>query len=228
MNIPATRQQQLPATGTRTRAWTGVLRQIWWTSIPVWSIGFLSFVPFLRIALERRRKTDWVIFAAYLGAVIALAAITATRTHGAATVAGGAYILGLMGVATAHTAVTFRPSRTGPRQDANDRAIEAARHRMARRVEALKLARSNPALAWELRIGRPDLPREYDDGGLVDLNHVPAYVLAGHLGLAPDEVKTVVAARDKLGAFTSVEELVAYDALTPERADELRDLMIFR
>jgi DNA uptake protein ComE-like DNA-binding protein len=41
-------------------------------------------------------------------------------------------------------------------------------------------------------------------------------------------VKTVVAARDKLGAFTSVEELVAYDALTPERADELRDLMIFR
>jgi len=211
-----------------------VLRQIWWTSIPVWSIGLLSFVPFLRIALERRRKTDWAVFAAYLGAVVALAAITATRTHGAATVAGGAYVLGLMSVATAHTAVTFRPPRTDPRlsadpwQHANVRAIEAARHRMARRVEALRLARTNPSLAWELRIGRPDLPREYDDGGLVDLNHVPGYVLAGHLGLTVDEVKTVVAARDKLGAFASVEELIAYDALAPERADELRDLMIFR
>ena len=33
-------------------------------------------------------------------------------------------------------------------------------------------------LARELRIGRPDLPRQYDDGGLVDVNNVPVGVLA--------------------------------------------------
>jgi len=57
------------------------------------------------------------------------------RTHGAATVAGGAYVL--MGVAAAHTVVTFRPSRPDPVpsadlwRHADDRAIEVARHRMA-------------------------------------------------------------------------------------------------
>jgi hypothetical protein len=202
--------------------------------VPVWSIGFLSFAPFLRIALERRRKGDWAVFAAYLGAVAALAIITSTGAHGAGAIAGGAYVLGLMGVAAAHTTVAFRPSQStapGPpaesRPPGNEHAIGAARHRIARRKEALKLARSNPALARELRIGRPDLPRDYDDGGLVDLNHVPGYILAGYLGLAPDEVQAVVAARDKLGAFSSADELVAYEALTPERVDELRDLMSF-
>ena len=39
-------------------------------------------------------------------------------------------------------------------------------------------------LAQELKIGRPDLPRDYDDGGLVDVNHVPAAILAARLGLA--------------------------------------------
>ena len=39
-----------------------------------------------------------------------------------------------------------------------------------------------PALAGELRIGRPDLPREYDDGSLVDVNRVPGAVLAAQLG----------------------------------------------
>jgi hypothetical protein len=210
-----------------------MVRQIWWTSVPVWSIGFLSFVPFLRIAMERRRKADWVVFAAYLGAVVTLATITATRTHGAATVAGGAYVLGLIGVAVAHTAVTFRPSRpdpvpsAAPWRHANDRAIEAARHRMALRKQARELPRSDPALAWELRIGRPDLPRDYDDGGLVDINHVPADVLAGQLGLALDEVTALGAARDRLGAFSSTEELVAYEALSPDRAEELRNLLIF-
>jgi hypothetical protein len=34
-----------------------------------------------------------------------------------------------------------------------------------------------PVLARELRIGRPDVPRQFDDGGLVDLNHAPVPVL---------------------------------------------------
>ena len=48
---------------------------------------------------------------------------------------------------------------------------------------ARRLQQDNPVLAQELKIGRPDLPRGYDDGGLVDVNHVPAAILASHLGL---------------------------------------------
>jgi hypothetical protein len=210
-----------------------LLRQIWWTSIPVWSIGFLSFVPFLRIALGRRRKKDWLVLTAYLAAVVGLAAVVSITTHGAGATVAGACVLGLMGFAAAHTAFAFRPSRgdPGPSSPAerpdNRQAIEAARHRMEQRKASIDLARSNPALARELRIGRPDLPREYDDGGLVDLNHVPGHILAAHLGLSPDEVTAVIAARDKLGAFSSAEELSAYAELAPGRVDELRDLMFF-
>jgi hypothetical protein len=37
----------------------------------------------------------------------------------------------------------------------------------------------------------------------------------------------VLAARDKLGKFSSADELCAYTELPPDRVDELRDLMIF-
>jgi hypothetical protein len=230
----------LPTPAVRSRApaarngtWTAVLRQIWWTSIPIWSVGFLSFLPFLRIALGRRRRKDWAVFAAYTAAVAAVAAVVSVPTAGAGTVAGGAFVLALMGIAAGHTAVEFRPTRRGSMwspqagQPDNREAVAAARHRMRRRTKAIKLITANPALARELRIGRPDLPREYDDGGLVDVNRVPGHVLASHLGLNPDEVASLLAARDKLGAFSSADELAAYAALSPDRVDELQDLMIF-
>lgn len=85
--------------------------------------------------------------------------------------------------------------------------------------------RSRPRLGATHRPTRS--ARDYDDGGLVDINHVPADVLAGQLGLAPDGLKVLVAARDRLGAFSSTEELVAYETLSPDRAEELRNLLIF-
>ena len=233
MNLPDVSNGALAPPAVRSRARTGVLRQIWWTSIPVWSVGFLSFVPFLRIALGRRRRKDWVVFSAYMAAVVALTAVVSITAHTAAAAVGGAYVLGVMGFAAVHTAVAFRPSRGDPgsssppeRQD-NQQAIVAARHRMERRKASRDLARSDPALARELRIGRPDVPREYDDGGLVDVNHVPDYILVAHLGLTPGEMTALRAAREKLGAFASADELSAYSELAPGRIDELRDLMFF-
>jgi hypothetical protein len=76
-------------------------------------------------------------------------------------------------------------------------------------------------------IGRPDLPRAYDDGGLVDVNHVPAAILVSGLGLTEDEMRDVMAARRKIGRFGSADELCAYTQLSPGRVDEFRDLMIF-
>jgi hypothetical protein len=236
MELPSPRYS-VPVPAARSTTWAAVLRQIWWTSLPVWSVGFLSFVPFLRIALARRRRQDWAVFAAYLAAVAALIAVVSVRTSGAGTVAGGVFVMALMGTAAAHAAVEFRPSRRPSRRGSprspqarrpdNRGAVAAARHRMRRRDEAANLVKTDPVLARELRIGRPDLPRDYDDGGLVDVNRVPGHVLASHLGLGPGEVASLLAARDKLGAFGSAEEVAAYAALPPGRVDELRHLMIF-
>jgi len=56
--------------------------------------------------------------------------------------------------------------------------LAAAQERLARRAQARALLASDPALAGELVIGRPDRHRQYDDGGLVDVNNVPTAVLA--------------------------------------------------
>jgi DNA uptake protein ComE-like DNA-binding protein len=217
-----------------------VVRQVLWASVPVWSIGFLSFVPSLAYAIMRRRRADWAVFAAFLAATIGLivAAGTVGSGNGGGTAAFGGFIIALAGCAAVHAAVVFRPGNApaapgvasgvapGTRQHNKD-AIAEAKDRIERRKDARRLAETDPALARDLHIGRPDVPRDYDDGGLVDVNHVPGAVLATGLGLSPDEVTDVIAARDKLGRFTSADELCAYTDLSPDRVDELRDLMIF-
>jgi hypothetical protein len=212
----------------------GTVRQIWWASVPVWSIGFLSFVPFLVYAIMRRRGRDWAVFAGYLAATVAIfVALDASSQDSDAV---GGFIIALAGCAAVHAAVLFRPSRGLPPgaapasvspQQRNQAAVAAARDKLERRKDARHLVATNPALARDLKIGRPDLPREYDDGGLVDVNHVPGAALASGLGLTPAEQRDVLAARDKLGRFGSADELCAYTQLSPDRVDELRDLMIF-
>jgi hypothetical protein len=227
-----------PAAGPRaTRAGGGLLRPILWASVPIWSIGFLSFVPFLAYAVIQRRPRDWAVFAAYLAATVAMiVALGVTGSNGSGGAAVGGFIIALAGCAAVHASILFRPSRgvsslgasmpLSPRQR-NREAVAQARSRIERRKDARHLAATNPSLARDLRIGRPDLPREYDDGGLVDVNHVPAAALAGPLGLSAAEVNDVLAARNKLGRLASADELCAYTSLTPDRVDELRDLMIF-
>ena len=209
--------------------------------MPVWSIGFLSPVPFLVYAIMHRTRRDWLVFAGYLAATVAMVvALGASGSNSAATAGVGGFIIALAGCAATHAAVLFRPSRSvaplgaasagagslSTRQR-NQAALAAAKDKLDRRKEARHLVATNPALARDLKIGRPDLPRDYDDGGLVDVNHVPVGVFSSGLGLTPIEARDVVAARDKLGRFVSAEELCEYTQLSPDRVDELRDLMIF-
>jgi len=109
-----------------------------------------------------------------------------------------------------------------------DPEVLAAQQRLARREESRALLTSNPALAAELHIGRPDLGRQYDDGGLVDINHVPAEVIVRELGLPPPVAEELVAQRTRVGGFHSADDLVVYcDAVTPHQVAVLRDRLLF-
>jgi len=213
---------------------TGVLRQLGWASVPVWSIGFLAFAPFLWLAVTRRRGRDWAVFAGYLLAVVlevVVVSVAGSKDPGQA-LAGG-FVLVLMGGAALHAAVAFGRGRRRARpvpatvRERDRQAVAMARGRMERRREAREIARKNPVLARELRIGRPDLARDYDDGGLVDMNHVPAEILQSQLGLSAAEAAAVVAARSRLGSFSSANEVTTYASLAPDRLDDLGDWMIF-
>jgi len=61
-------------------------RQVCWASVPVWSIGFLSPVPFLVYAIIHRTRRDWAVFAGYLAATVAMVvALGAAGSNDAAT-----------------------------------------------------------------------------------------------------------------------------------------------
>jgi hypothetical protein len=200
-------------------------RQFAWASVPVWSLTLLAFAPFLRLAVARRRTRDWLVFAGYLMAVILELVLLSTPADSAGPVIGTVMAALLLGSAPVHAFIAFRP--VAGLGDDNREAVAGARARLHRRSKARELARSDPALARELRIGRPDLPREYDDGGVIDINHVPAEVMASGLGLAPEEVAAVLEAREALGRFAGPDELSAYAELAPDRVDALRDWLLF-
>jgi DNA uptake protein ComE-like DNA-binding protein len=175
------------------------------------------------------------VFAAYLAVVVVeIVLVSVGGSKGAGSAIAGGLAIALIGFAAVHTFVSFRPAtdmvtdtvRLSSAQP-NRQALATAQARMQRRKEARELARVNPVLARELRIGRPDMQRQYDDGGLVDVNHMPVEVLASVLELTPQEATALAEARSQLGKFTSPEELSAYAQFEPDRVDALRDLMWF-
>ncbi|QMU74391.1 helix-hairpin-helix domain-containing protein [Streptacidiphilus sp. PB12-B1b] len=93
----------------------------------------------------------------------------------------------------------------------------------ARRNEARALAQNDPVLAHALHIGRPDLPRQYDDGGLVDLNSAPAHTIANACSIEPALVERFVTARQELGSFSSLDEVIVFARIEDGAAARIRD-----
>ncbi|HEY4452667.1 MAG TPA: hypothetical protein VGN81_00015 [Pseudonocardiaceae bacterium] len=108
-----------------------------------------------------------------------------------------------------------------------DPVVAEAMANQARRVEARKLAATNPGLARDLRTGRPDLIRDYDDGGLVDVNAVPEEVLYDIAGFSKEQAIRIVCERDLVGGFSSVDDLLARGLVDRLTAEAVRDRLIF-
>jgi DNA uptake protein ComE-like DNA-binding protein len=140
-------------------------------------------------------------------------------------------LLGNWGGGTIHsflirTKVFGLPGGAAPRT-ANEQAIAVAQHRRNLRQQARELAEQDPSMAWELRIGRPDLPRNYDDGGLIDVNHASAEVIASLPGMSAELAGKVVEVRETVGAFVSAEEMSATVDLPPNITAELAEYTIY-
>jgi hypothetical protein len=113
-----------------------------------------------------------------------------------------------------------------PAMDGNAQAVAAAHARRELRRRAREQAK-DVALARELCIGRPDLPRHYDDGGLIDINHVAPPALTMLTGVTPEIAERIVAIREQVGGFSSAEELAATADLHPDLLPEINEYGIF-
>ena len=102
-------------------------RQVAWGLVPILSLAFLAFVPFLWLALVRRRARDWVVFAAYLAAVAtAIVFFGPVYQVSAAQLHFGAVVFaGLLVIAPVHAVLAFSPV-AGPTTFREAKAARAA------------------------------------------------------------------------------------------------------
>ncbi|MEU7211954.1 hypothetical protein AB0B06_26465 [Streptomyces sp. NPDC044989] len=115
-----------------------------------------------------------------------------------------------------------------PLQHRQRALLAAHRDEQAARHTARGIAATDPRRALELRIGRADLPdRAFPDGGLVDVNNVPADVLARHLTLSDERAAQIVRTRAVVGGFASADDLSVTMDLPPRHLDAVADRLVF-
>ena len=211
----------------------------WWFLVPLFTCGMATFIMVLIGGVRLRSKTHVAAAIAYfLLTVYFFVGVQYVPSNGGslpdAAVMPAFLVVWLGGIAHVlllQTRVRGRALDTlgTPRPlPATDPALAHAQWRLARRQEARQVLATNPALGAELRIGRPDLPRRYDDGGLVDVNHVTAAILTAELDISPNTAAIIVAERDRVGGFSGPDELLVYcDGLTPDRLQIIRERLVF-
>jgi hypothetical protein len=101
-------------------------------------------------------------------------------------------------------------------------SVLVARRRMEERRRARELVRSDPALARELGVGRPDVPGA-TPMGVVDVNHAEADALAKLPDVDPELAERIVAVREEVDGFSSAEDLGIVMDLEPGVIDSLRE-----
>ena len=200
-------------------------RILWWFLLPLLTFGTATFAVVGYCGWRLGSRWHLAAAAGYFLLFVAFfvgVQFTEPGTAGVVDVIVAPLFLVNWLVGSAHAGrlevqLKFRRSAVEPISPA-DPAVLAAQQRLARREESRALLTSNPALAAELRIGRPDLGRQYDDGGLVDINHVPAEVIARELGLPAPVAEEIVVQRTRVGGFHSADDLVVYcETVTPHQ-----------
>ncbi|GAA3983508.1 hypothetical protein GCM10023085_77110 [Actinomadura viridis] len=202
-----------------------------WAALPFLTLGYATPFTFAAAALWRRSAHLMVASAAYIGAFLLMLTLLPDidKEVGGTRQAVGVLIFLLAIVGCGHAFLIRRKvfDPHGLSGVDNEKAIERVHRDRALRQRARALVTGDPALARELRIGRPDLPRQYNDGGLVDVNHAPAEALTLLPGVTPELAVRIERARAETGGFVSAEELSAVAGLPPALTPELSEYAVF-
>ncbi|MGH3239815.1 MAG: helix-hairpin-helix domain-containing protein, partial [Spirillospora sp.] len=203
-------------------------RGVLWAFVPFITLGYGTPVSFLYAAV---RRGSWGLGATAAGYGAGTAAtLMLAQTGNPFFIVFGIFMAIMLWIAGTAHAFAVRTSvfpREVPRSRLNQHAIEVAKYRRTLREDARAIAAEDPALARELRIGRPDVPRTYDDGGLVDVNHAPPEILAALPGMTAEMVERVVRRREEHGGFVSAEEMAVDADIPPDALPEMADFTIF-
>jgi DNA uptake protein ComE-like DNA-binding protein len=104
--------------------------------------------------------------------------------------------------------------------------LEAARSAVETRKEAQRLALAEPDVARELGVGRPDIEGARTMG-VIDVNQVPARLLATLPGIDNHLAAEIVRAREEIDGFKSLEDMGGVLDLDGDTVEDLRPYVVF-
>jgi hypothetical protein len=204
------------------------LRRYWWRLLPILTIGILSGPAFLYGASRSRSRQLLIAGVVYGAVAVVYIVMTAAAADGSALKDIGAGIgIANWFVSTGHAFLARKPydAALGLGR-ANETPVEAARRRLAHREELRRLAATEPAVARELGVGRPDLP-DADHGDLIDVNSAPVEVLTLMDGIDEATARRIAEVRAQVGGFISVEDLGVAADLDGDLVDRIRADAVF-
>lgn len=199
-------------------------------AVPLMTCGVASFAPALWARSQRPEDPQYrrrmLIFAISVGIVsigsFVLIGVDGTTTPGSevgpiSTVAINIWF-GTIVVATVIAILNRKPAlqQLGSAEEYQ---------RQQRRAEYRRLINTDINLARSMSVGRPDLQRTYDDGGLLDLNSLPVEALVS-FGVPVDEAARIVNAR-QAGTFSTLNEVAMRCNLTRNTVARLRERAVF-
>jgi DNA-binding SARP family transcriptional activator len=180
-------------------------------ALPLLTCSLGGWMYFVYAALRHRAPRHYIaagIYGALFAVGVVFLAIDPSPVDGedlSGAETTGLLLFTVLGfVAAVHGSVVAARSGDGERE-------------WALREQARQFAAFDPIRALHLGIGRPDLIRGFDDGGLIDLNHVPGAELARHTGLSLPEAYRIVTDRTERGPYLRAEDLVLR-GLVPAKA----------
>ncbi|HJP74850.1 MAG TPA: helix-hairpin-helix domain-containing protein [Pseudonocardiaceae bacterium] len=196
----------------------------WYPLVSLLTFGLGSFVPFTVAAKRLQRPGLRSVGIGYsLVPFVAFMVIGGSPDDAVVvpSVALTSVFAAMIAAASQLIVLSRRPG--AGRSPQLDPALARALGARARREETRALAFADPLLAQDLRVGRPDLEPEYDDGGLVDLNNAPAATIASVCGIKRALATAIVELREQHGAFASVDEMLVLGDLPVSVWDRIRD-----
>ena len=170
-------------------------------AVPIISVGMLSGPLMGVLAIRRRSVRLGLAAVGYLATTLVGAFLMDTSSDEITSNRDG---LGVNLVIISALVCAVHAAVIVPR-----RASRQSSERDLRRQYARQLAAEHPQIARQLGIGRPDLPNQFEDGGLIDVNDAPEPVLRTLPGVTSEHAALIAADRTHRGPFRSLEELSA-------------------
>ena len=196
-----------------------------WPLISLIPGGLGAWAPIY--AGSRARRVAWVVWGVIWTLLViagwVAVSLTATNSPGS-DIGTAAVIVGWIG--SIATSFTVRSSYQTAIESPFAEGIARARLNLADREQARAIASSDPQLALQAGIGRPDLPGAAS-GGVVDVNNAPAAALETLPGVDDALATRIIEARAAASGFSTLDELGMVADLDGDHVERLRDHVVF-